>query len=146
MQLNFSSMRFVLIFAPLLIGASCSGGTNMPTGNNDSFAGTYATTVSLGQNSCGAVTIQDMPTVVTHNKSTGAVSFAHSGLSWTGSVDAQNNFTTTPTTLDANGFHYVIALAGHFTASGFTATVTLDRTLATGAGQCQYVVNWIGTR
>ncbi len=44
------------------------------------FAGTYATRVSVTENACGAVTVMDMPTVVTHTPPNGAINLLHAAV------------------------------------------------------------------
>lgn len=109
------------------------------------FAGTYATRVTLGQNSCGTVNVADNPTTVTQNTGSTAVVFTHAGLSYSGTVAADGTFSTTPRTVDVNdGFSYVIAIAGRFTTNAFEADATVDRTGASAA--CRYIVHWSASK
>lgn len=111
------------------------------------FSGTYATRVNVTENACGAVTVMDFPTVVTHNQATGAINLAHAGTDYPGTVRADSSFETTPVVKEyGDGNRYRMTIAGTFGVGSFEALVTLDRTtIATGA-QCRYVVRWIGTR
>ena len=107
------------------------------------FSGLYATTVTLGQNSCGAVTVQNNNTNVVHNSLTGAVTLTHAGQTYSGTVASNGSFTTTPKAVNVgDGFNYSITIAGQFVGNTLTADVTVDRT---GQGSaCQYIVHWTG--
>ena len=112
-----------------------------------SYAGTYATRVSVTENACGSVTVMDMPTAVTHTPSTGAINLLHAGTNYPGTVKTDSTFTTTAVTLNAgDGNRYLMTIAGKFSGSGFDALVTLDRTTISSGATCRYIVRWIGTR
>jgi hypothetical protein len=101
--------------------------------------------VSLAQNSCGTITVQNNPTTVTHDAATGAVTFTHAGTTYSGSVGSDGAFTTVPREVNVgDGYLYTIALAGSFRTNGFDADATVDRT-GQGAA-CRFVVRWVGTR
>lgn len=125
---------------------SDSGGTPPPppppTG---AFAGTYATQVTLVENSCGSVTVQSLPTTVTHNATSGAVSLTHGGTTYSGSAATDGAFTTSPRDVDVgDGYQYRITVAGRFGTGSFVADATVDRS---GNGPaCRFVAHWIGTR
>jgi hypothetical protein len=132
----------VLAFAACV---ACSGSTAAPAQQPD-FAGTYATHVTLTQNDCGQINVQDNATVVTHNRSTSAVTFTHAGTTYTGAVQADSAFSTTPRVVDVgDGFQYTIAISGRFTRTGFDAAPTVDRSGGTSTA-CRFVVRWLGTR
>jgi hypothetical protein len=135
------------VLAAILIGCGGSsdpGGTNQPPPSTG-FAGTYATTVTLAQNTCGAITVQSLPTVVTHNVASGAVTLVHGGTTYSGSVAADSTFTTTPRDVDVgDGFQYRITVAGRFGNRSFVADATVDR--SGGGASCQFVAHWVGSR
>lgn len=119
-----------------------------PTGAQATgVAGTYATRVNVTENACGNVTVMDIPTVVTHEPSSGVIHLVHAGTDYPGTIKDDGRFATTPITLTFDdGNRYVMTIAGRFGAQGFDAVVTLDRTtVATGAA-CRYKVRWLGTR
>jgi hypothetical protein len=137
---------------------SCGGGGDDPSGTTPppppppppppqgGFAGSYATRVSLTSSSCGAVVVQDNPTAVTHDVSSGAVSFTHAGQTYLGSVAADSTFATTPKGVNVNdGFVYTITLAGRFRRNAFDADATVDRS-DQGSGTCRFVVHWEATK
>ncbi len=131
----------------LALCAITACGKASATEPNAGFAGTYATRVSVTQNACGAVTVMDMPTVVTHTPSNGAINLLHAGTNYPGTVTADSSFTTTPVTLNVgDGNRYLMTIAGKFSATGFDALVTLDRTTISSGATCRYIVRWIGTR
>jgi hypothetical protein len=144
-------MRYLLV-APLLLGMIACGSstttgpkTTTTTPGPGPFAGIYATRVTLLQSSCGAVTVQDNPTTVTHDTATRAVSFAHVGQTYSGTVGADSSFTTVPRQVNVNdGFLYTITLAGKFRPLAFDADATIDRT--GGGGPCRFSVRWQATR
>lgn len=134
----------------LLLGtlAGCGGSestTNPPPPPPVAFAGTYATSVTLVQNTCGSVTVQSLPTVVTYDASSRAVGLTHGGTTYNGTVAADSTFTTTPRDVDVgDGFQYRVTVTGRFGARSFTADATVDRS---GTGSpCQYTAHWVGSR
>ena len=134
----------VLSAAHVIACGSASSGPG-PTPSLASFAGTYATQVTLKQNACGTITVQNNPTTVTHNAGTGAITLSHAGTTYSGTVGADSTFTTTSRAVDVgDGFSYAIAIAGRFRVNAFDADATVDRS---GQGtSCRFVVHWAGTR
>ncbi|MCE9603124.1 MAG: hypothetical protein K8S21_13045 [Gemmatimonadetes bacterium] len=120
----------------------------LPTGARATgFAGTYATGVRVTENACGPVTVMDMPTVVTHDRSSGVIHLVHAGTDYPGTVKDDGSFATTPITRSFDdGHRYVMSIAGRFGAQGFDALVTLDRTTVATRAACRYKVRWFGTR
>jgi hypothetical protein len=139
--------RTVLFVAVALLagcgGESDSDGITPPPAVE--FAGTYATQVTLVQNSCGSVTVQSLPTTVTHNAASGALTLVHGGTTFAGTVAADSTFNTTPRDVDVgDGNQYRVAITGRFGNRSFVADATVDRS---GAGApCQYVAHWVGSR
>src|SRR5262245_33913523 len=91
------------LVAAVVLLTACGGGGSEPDDtapppppSTQGFAGTYATQVTLVQNTCGSVTVQSLPTTVTHELSTGAVTFVHGGTTYSGTVATDSSFTTTP--------------------------------------------------
>ena len=130
-------------------GSSDDGGTTPPPPPPPpppaTFAGTYATAVTLAQNSCGPVTVQSLPTTVTHDASSGAISLVHGGTTYSGTVATDSTFLTSPRDVDVgDGFQYRITVAGRFGNRSFVADATVDRS-GTGA-PCRFVAHWVGTR
>ncbi len=106
--------------------------------------GTYATAVQLGENSCGGVTVQPMPTVVTHRLGDSVFTMVHGPLTHRGVLRPNGTFLTTPIKLGAApGAVTTVQVAGRFTASGFTASVAVEER---GPRTCSYIVYWTGTR
>jgi hypothetical protein len=134
------SPHFVLALAAILASRSSDS-----TSAGDGFAGTYATDVTLSSTTCGPVTVQDNPTVVEHQEGASAVSFRHAGTTYSGTVAADSSFTTTPKAVSiGDGYNYTITIAGRFNPNAFEANATVNR--SGGAGPCQFVVHWAGTR
>ena len=127
-------------------GSPDSDGTTTPPPPVQSpVAGTYATAVTLVQNSCGSVTVQSLPTTVTHDASSGAISLVHGGTTYNGTVATDSTFLTSPRDVDVgDGYQYRITVAGRFGNRSFVADATVDRN---GAGaSCRFVAHWAGTR
>lgn len=133
-----------------VLGFGC-GGTGPqtpppPPPPSDPYAGTYATAVTLTQNACGQVNVQNNPTTVTHNATSGAITMAHAGQTYAGTVAGNGSFTTTPKVVDvSDGFLYTIALAGQFGTGSFAADATVDRS-SQASGTCRFTVHWVATR
>jgi hypothetical protein len=134
----------MLLLALAGCGGSDSEGTTPPPPPT-SFAGTYATTVTLAQNTCGAVTVQSLPTTVTFDATSRAVGLTHGGTTYTGTVAADSTFTTAARDVNVgDGFQYVVTVTGKFGARSFTADARVDRS-GSGAA-CFYVAHWVGSR
>ena len=141
--------RFSLLAASLAVLAGCGGsdddgGTTTPP-PPAGFGGTYATAVTLTQNSCGSVTVQSLPTTVTHNATSGTITLVHGGTSYSGTVATDSTFTTTPRDVNVgDGFQYRVTISGRFGVRSFVADATVDR--STTGSSCRYVAHWVGTR
>jgi hypothetical protein len=109
------------------------------------FAGVYDTEVTLVQNGCGAVTVENRTTTIEHRPGDSSFALVHAGLSYAGTVAADSTFHTSVTTVDGGDARYAIAIAGRFTRTGFRALVTVDRHPTSGSA-CRYVVRWLGVR
>jgi hypothetical protein len=149
MGLRIERGRVLCIASMLFQFVACGGGGSddgtTPPPAASGFAGTYATQVTLTQNSCGTVTVQSLPTTVTHNATSGAVTLVHGGTSYSGRVAGDSSFATTPRDVDVgDGNQYRVTVAGKFGNRSFVADATVDRSGATG--HCQYVAHWVGSR
>ena len=113
-----------------------------------SVAGTYQTQVSLvpDRNTCGAVTVQDNPTLVTHTPGARVLALTHAGHPYQGTIDSAARFATTPTTLSVRGGQFTLTIDGQFKRSGFDATVEVDVRQSMTPQQCLYFVHWVGRR
>ena len=129
---------------------ACGGASTPPAptapSNALAVAGSYPTraTVIAERNTCGAVTVQDNPTTVTHTAGGTDISLAHAGSTYRGTIDTSGRFSTPAANFPFPDADYTIALTGQFTATGFTATVELTR--RSGAATCTYAVSWAGTK
>ena len=142
-------LRMSVAFALVACGGGGDpddGGTTPPPPPPASaFAGTYATAVTLVSNSCGSVTVQSLPTTVTHNAGSTAISMVHGGTTYSGTVAVDSTFTTSPVDVDVgDGYQYRITLAGRFGNRSFVADATVDR--SGGGASCRFVAHWVGTR
>jgi hypothetical protein len=125
---------------------ACGSDDPGPTQSNlIQVGGRYATAVTLGTNSCTGVTVQPQPTTVTHTAGATSFSLAHGPLTYFGTLQSDGRFTTTPQSVSGGGATSTLRIAGQFSRTGFTATVTVDQTGGTPA-TCTYVVQWVGTK
>lgn len=127
-------------------GAAADAGATGPTAL--SVGGTYSTQVSLvpGRNTCGAVTVQNNLTAVTHSPGTHTLSLTHAGNTYPGTIDSTARFATSPTTISGGGSQYTLTISGQFTLTGFDASVQVDVVQPTAPQSCSYLVHWIGTK
>jgi hypothetical protein len=131
------------------LAPGCGGGGGAgptPSAPVIQVAGTYPTAVTLGENTCGAVTVLPNPTVVAHTPGATRVTLTHAGTSYAGPLAADGAFSTDAVTVrDSAGTASTIRIAGRFSTTGFDAQVTVDVQPAAGAA-CRYVVRWVGTK
>lgn len=132
---------------------ACASGTDSmqtddpPSANVLRVSGLYATDVSLVADSCGGSVVQSNPTDVTHTPGATTLSLTHAGSRYTGTIGTDGRFQTTPSSLDLNGFSYLVGVTGRFNASGFVADVTIDRfQQGTQLQRCRYVARWQAAR
>ena len=140
-------MRFGAALATALTMAGCGGGgaTTGPSGGPVlSVGGDYAMAVALAENSCGAVSVQPLPTRVTH--SPGALQFqlTHGPGTYEGTLEAGGRFRTAARTFSDATSSQTVHIEGRFTAGGLEALAAVDQALPLPA--CRYVVQWTGTK
>jgi hypothetical protein len=141
--------RFCRILVAFLIWTAISG--TLPVRGqapNENWAGTYATQVSLlhGQNTCGAVSVQNNETTVDHTKGEDRISITHAGNTYEGTVDDSGHFKTKPRTLPMGDSEYTISIVGRFSSTGFDATVTVEVKQPSSPSTCSYKVVWKGKK
>jgi hypothetical protein len=143
-------MRLNVAAAACAIGmAGCGGGSTGPTPPTTpvrSVGGDYAMVVALGENGCGAVTVQPLPTRVTHTPGASQFQLAHGPGTYSGSFDeaAGGAFRTAVQTFSDATSSQTVHIQGRFTATGLEAVVTVDQTAPAPA--CRYLVGWTGTK
>ena len=126
--------------------SSCSE-SNGPEDERLFVGGTYATQVSLTQNSCTGINVQPLPTTVSHAEGATTLSIQHGPLTYTGTVSSSGSFTTTPNVVQdpPAGIQTTLTIAGQFSRTGFVADVTAN-VLKNTPPDCAYTVHWIGTK
>ena len=141
----------VCVVAVAVSSVACGGGQGSPSTpttatNILAVAGTYPTraTVIADRNTCGAVTVQDNPTTVTHTAGGTDLSLGHAGSTYRGTIANSGRFSTPPVNQSFADGDYTISVSGQFSTTGFTATVELTR--RSGTATCSYAVNWTGTK
>ena len=132
----------------LLWLCACGGSspTQPPAPTLLSVGGAYTVAVALGDNTCGAVTVQTQATTVTHTPGAGRFSLTHGPNTFQGSVAADGAFTTDPLPLQDGATALSVGLQGRFTTTGLTATVTVDENRPAPTADCRYLVQWTGTK
>ena len=108
-------------------------------------AGTYATAVALGQSSCAGIVVANNPTTVSHVPDALNVTLTHAGNAYTGTVQRDGSFATSPRAVGGPAETHTLTIAGRFSTSGFEATVTADVS-RNGSPACSYVVSWVGAK
>jgi hypothetical protein len=129
----------------MLLVAGC-GDSSEPDPAQLSVGGTYQTAVTLESNTCGDVTVQPAPTTVTHAPGASTLSLAHAGNSYSGTVQSNGSFATTPLVVTQSTSSFTTSILGQFSTSGFEAQVTVQVQQQIQPSSCQYVVRWVGTR
>ena len=142
-----SRLSHVATFVVLACFGQACDGTSEPTPDLLRVGGTYPTAVSLTQNTCTGITVQPLPTVVTHAEGSGTLSIQHGPVTYSGSVGPAGAFTTTPVTVQGAGAgdRTTLSIAGQFSATGFVADVSAAVTLS-NVPSCTYTVHWVGTK
>lgn len=137
-------MRGWLFLAVALSG--CSSDASAPLDPDVlRVAGTYATAVALRQSSCVGIVVANNPTTVSHVPDARDVTLTHAGNAYTGTVQRDGAFATSPRTVGDPAETHTLTIAGRFSTSGFEATVTADVS-RNGSPACSYVVSWVGTK
>lgn len=130
--------------------AGCGGGGSSPTTPPPatvlSVGGAYTVAVALGDNSCGSVTVQTQPTSVTHTPGAGRFSLQHGPTTIQGAVANDGAFVGDPLALADGATALTLNIQGRFTATGLTATVTVDENRPAPTADCRYTVQWTGTK
>jgi hypothetical protein len=110
-----------------------------------SVGGTYPTDVSLRSSTCTGITVQSMTTTVAHAPGASELTLTHAGQTYSGTVARDGTFATTPHAVGPATELHTLTIAGQFSTTGFTATVTAAVS-SNGVHQCDYVVGWLGAK
>ena len=125
----------------LSVMASASATAQRP--DSTGIGGHYATAVTLGDNSCGEVTVRPLPTTIQHVPGDTAFTLAHGPLTYAGTLARDGSFTTRALTLQSPEGATTVSIAGRFTPGAFDATVRID---IARQPPCRYLVQWAGRR
>ena len=132
--------------ASAVLVAACGGDSNpTPPPTELKVDGTYATNVALTQSTCPSLTVQGNPTTVTHTTGASTLTLTHAGNSYSGTVQRNGAFSTTPKALTAGAETHTLTIAGTFSRTAINATVTAV-VQRSGSADCQYTVTWIGPK
>lgn len=121
------------------VAFACGGSSDM---RQLSVGGAYETGVTLlaAGNTCGAVQVQNNPTVVAHAPGAHTLSLTHAGNTYSGTVTDAGAFVVPQTAVGGGAFQ--ISIAGQFASASFVATVSV----AQAQPSCGYQVTWTGTK
>jgi hypothetical protein len=136
-------MRGVLSLA-LAIAAACSssnGNKNPDPAIN--VGGTYQTAVTLVENDCPGQTVEQHPTVVSHEPGSTTVALTHAGSTYSGSLASDGSFSTTPVMQVFGGVSYTISISGQFSVTAIDAMVQVDAALQP---PCSFTARWMGPK
>ena len=139
----------LLVFVSALV---CGCGDSSPPATPDApdpnalrVGGQYSTSVSLQQSTCQGIQVMDNPTNVAHVPGASALTLTHAGIDYPGTVANDGSFTTTAVPVTVGSDTHTLTIVGHFSATGFEATVSAAVT-RTASPVCDYVVGWVGTK
>lgn len=105
--------------------AACGGSSPGTQPSTDlQVAGTYDTAVTLQQSTCTGITVQRFTTSVTHTAGASTLTITHAGNSYTGAVQRNGSFTTTPKAVSGGNETHTLTIAGTFSTTAVNATVT----------------------
>ena len=105
--------------------------------------GTYQTAVTIVANSCPGQTVQQHATGVSHVPGSTALSLAHAGSTYSGTLAADGAFTTATVTQVFDGISYRISIAGQFTETAIDALVQVN---AGRTPPCAFSARWAGPK
>ena len=142
---NLQRFPYAIALAGVLGCGGSTGNVIDPTPQL-AVSGAYPTTVVITADACGGSVVQDNLTAVTHTAGATSLSLSHAGSVYAGAIQTSGQFSTTPATAILGSASFVVAMSGRFTTTGFTSTVTVDRTDAAHPNGCRYVVAWTATR
>jgi hypothetical protein len=136
------SVAHPITAAVLLAANAFCGGSSSPAAISGlSVGGTYDTQVTLlpDGNTCGAVQVQNNPTIVDHVSGSASLALTHARNRYPGTVDRTGRFSTPPLLVSGS---FSISIAGQFSPTVFDATVQVDQV----SPACGYRVHWVGTK
>jgi hypothetical protein len=108
-----------------------------------SVGGTYQTAVTMVANSCPGQTVQQHATTVSHVPGSTALSLAHAGSTYSGTLAADGAFTTAAKTQVFDGISYTVSIAGQFTETAIDALVQVN---AGRSPPCAFTARWAGPK
>jgi len=144
MPIDLERTISLVFVASALVGA-CGDSSSAPPPDQLRVAGTYDTQVTLQQNTCTGILVQRNATTVTHTPGSAAVTLTHAGTAYTGAVQRNGTFTTTPKVIGGGSNTNTVTIVGTFTTTAIDATVTIDLQRS-GSAACQYTVKWAGLK
>ena len=140
-------MRPLALAVILLSSGACFRQKYTPMGEADTdVSGTYTTQVSERSNTCSIRPVFDQRAQTEVYASPPSASFRliFGGLPFDGTLRRGGAFSTQFVITQASGAREEMGISGRFTATGFSARATVDR--STGNGRCTYVLVLQGVR
>ena len=133
------------ILGTAAIIVACGDSSSPGPSTELSVGGTYTTAVTLQQNGCTGITVQTFPTTVTHTPGATTLTLTHASNSYTGTVQRNGSFSTTPKAVGGGAETHTLTIVGTFATTAIDATVTAV-VQRTGSANCQYTVKWVGPK
>ncbi len=145
--MSIRNCRSVTIGSIILASVACGSSAQTVVGAKVlSVGGSYPTTVALSQSTCPGITVANATTTITHAAGATTFTLSHAGNDYTGDILTTGDFTTRSKAVSAAGETHTLTIAGRFTTTGFTATVTAAVTRPTAPTTCSYTVSWTAAR
>ena len=146
MSFPFDSALLRALTTVVIVAACGSDDPADPTPSNElQVGGTYNTAVTLQQNGCTGITVQTFATTVAHSAGATTLTLTHAGNAYSGTVQRNGSFSTTPKAVGGGGETHTLTIAGTFTTTAVDATVTAV-VQRTGQAECTYTVKWAGPK
>ena len=145
MILQFGHTVATIALAAALLPACGGSSSSGPSSTDLRVAGTYDTAVTLTQNACTGIVVQRNATTVAHTPGATTLTITHAGNAYSGTVQRNGAFSTTPKAVGGGGETHTLTITGTFTTTAIDATVTAV-VQRTGSADCQYTVKWAGPK
>ena len=145
MLVDLGRVAALMLAATAFVGACGGDDPNDPSPTELSVGGTYNTAVTVQQSGCQGTSFQQFATTVTHTPGATTLTITHAGNAYTGTVQRNGAFTTSPKAFTGPGETHTLTIAGTFSTTAIDATVSAD-VQRTGSANCQYVVKWVGPK
>jgi hypothetical protein len=139
------SLRSTVVLVCSAAWIGCGGGSTQPGGQTSPFAGTYQIVQRAVENTCGDTgTPATVTGTVTHTAGTESFTLRDTGgTMFNGTVQSNGSFVANAVFgPDSGGQTFTQRLEGTFSASGFTARLSVT----VAPRNCAFTRDWTGTK